>query len=179
MADILRAKDVDPKTPLKDFHKTINKPRPQQLNLIAADITGQQVLVLNERTAPNLPILEAVRMSMSIPFVWKEVIWRANWGMYRGGDMTDHQIVDGGLLSNFPMRYILDPYFEKEINELGPPPGGGKALPVGLLLDGTKPAPDLPLGRESDHMLENVPAVRLGSKILDTMLDAWDKDALR
>ena len=25
----------------------------------------------------------------------------------------------------------------------------------------------------------NVPAVRLGSKILDTMLDAWDKDALR
>jgi len=179
MSDLLRAKDVDPKTSLKDFHALMNKSRPQQLTLIAADITGQQVLVLNERTAPDLPIIEAVRMSMSIPFVWKEVVWRANWGKYRGRDITDHQIVDGGLLSNFPMRYILDPYFEKESCEIGPPPGGGKAWPVGLLLDGTKPAPDLPLGRESDQMLENVPAVRLGSKILDTMLDAWDKDALR
>ena len=55
MTDILKAKDVDPKTPLKDFHTRINKLGPQQLTLIAADITGQQVLILNERTAPNLP----------------------------------------------------------------------------------------------------------------------------
>lgn len=179
MADILQAKDVEPRAPFKEFHARINKSRPQQLSLIAADITGQRVLILNERTAPDLPILEAVRMSMSIPFVWKEVVWRVTWGKYRGQDVSDHQIVDGGLLSNFPMRYVLDPYYEKEMNELGPPPGAGKAWPVGLLLDGTKPAPDLPLGRESDHMAESVPAVRLGSKLLDTMLDAWDKDALR
>ena len=179
MADLLKAKDVDPRTSLKDFYTRLNKARPQQLTLIAADITGQQVLILNERTAPDLPILEAVRMSMSIPFVWKEVTWRPQWGNYRGLDITDHQAVDGGLLSNFPMRYILDPYFEKESCEIGPAPGGGKAAPVGLLLDGTKPAPDLPEGRESDNLLDGVPAVRLASRILDTLLDAWDKDALR
>jgi len=179
MAELLKAKDVDPRTPLKDFHARMNKVRPQQLTLIAADITGQQVLILNERTAPDLPILEAVRMSMSIPFVWKEVTWRPQWGKYRGLDISDHQVVDGGLLSNFPMRYVLDRYFEKEVNELGPPPGGGPASVVGLLLDGTKPAPDLPEGRESDNLLEGVPAVRLASRILDTLLDAWDKDALR
>lgn len=38
----------------------------------------------------------------SIPLVWDEVIWSESWGTYLGRDLTDHAIVDGGLLSNFP-----------------------------------------------------------------------------
>ena len=179
MSDILKGKDIDPKTSLKDFHARINKTRPQQLTLVAADITARKVLVLNERTAPELPILEAVRMSMSIPFLWKDVIWQASWGRYRGREITGHEVVDGGLLSNFPMRYFLNPIFEKADNVMGPPPGGGKAEVVGLLLDGLKPMPDLPDAQEPASLLEAMPIVRVASKLLDTMLDAWDLDAMR
>jgi len=179
MAGILKGKGFDADVTLKDFHAKINKVRPQQLTLVAADITSQEVLLLNERTTPDLPVLEAVRMSMGIPFVWKEMVWKAAWGKYRGLDIKDHQIVDGGLLSNFPMRYFLDEQFLKADGAIGPPPGGGNARTVGLMLDGMKNPADLPEGKESDHLIESLPAVRLASKLLDTLLDTWDKEAMR
>lgn len=179
MAGILKDKEFETSITLKDFHAKINKTRPQQLTLVAADITSQDVMLLNDRTAPDLPVLEAVRMSMGIPFVWKETVWKEAWGKYRGQDITDHEVVDGGLLSNFPMRYFLDEQYLKADGPIGPAPGGGKARVVGLLLDGKQMPPDLPEGRDNDHMLGALPAVRLASKLLDTMLDTWDKDAMK
>lgn len=73
-----------------------------ELSVVASDTTDESNLVLNHRTAPDCPVVWTVRMSMSIPLVWDEVIWRAAWGRYLRRDITDHAIVDGGLLSNFP-----------------------------------------------------------------------------
>jgi predicted acylesterase/phospholipase RssA len=77
------------------------------LSVIASDTHANQLLVLNHRTAPDLPLVWAVRMSMSIPLVWNEVIWEAGWGQYQGRDMTGHAIVDGGILSNFPIELFI------------------------------------------------------------------------
>jgi predicted acylesterase/phospholipase RssA len=77
------------------------------LSLVASDTTGGEMLVLNHRTAPDLPLVWAVRMSMSVPLLWQEVIWQAEWGRYRGSKMTGHAIVDGGLLSNFPIELFI------------------------------------------------------------------------
>ena len=77
------------------------------LSLTASDTTGGQLLVLNHRTAPRCPLLWAVRMSMSIPLLWNEVIWAAEWGPYQGRDITGHTIVDGGMLSNFPIELFI------------------------------------------------------------------------
>lgn len=79
----------------------------KDLSLIAADITHGRMLVLNHRTAPDCPVIWAVRMSMSIPLLWQEVIWQAEWGSYLGHDMTGHAVVDGGLLSNFPIALFI------------------------------------------------------------------------
>jgi predicted acylesterase/phospholipase RssA len=178
MSKLLKEKGFDPDVSLRDFHSRINKVRPQQLTLVAADISAREVMLLNERTTPEVPVVDAVRMSMGIPFVWKEVIWKSKWGTYRGREIPGHEVVDGGLLSNFPMRYFLDPFFEKESSPIGPPPGG-KARTVGLLLDGLKPMPDLPDAKEPETLLEAMPIVKFASKLLDTMLDAWDADAMR
>ena len=43
-------------------------------SLVASDMTGECLLVLNHRTAPACPVLWAVRMSMNIPLVWQEVV---------------------------------------------------------------------------------------------------------
>jgi predicted acylesterase/phospholipase RssA len=46
-------------------------------------------------------------MSMSIPLVWDEVLWQEAWGNYQGRARTGHAIVDGGMLSNFPIELFI------------------------------------------------------------------------
>ncbi len=88
---------------LAQFHQETG----YDLSLVASDTSGGTMLVLNHRTAPDVPLVWAVRMSMSIPLVWQEVIWKREWGAYLARDMSGHAIVDGGLLSNFPIELFL------------------------------------------------------------------------
>jgi NTE family protein len=78
-----------------------------ELSLAAADITGHKLMILNHITAPDLPLVWAVRMSMSLPFVWQEVVWQKEWGEYRNHSVSGHIIIDGGLLSNFPLELFV------------------------------------------------------------------------
>lgn len=78
-----------------------------ELSLVASDTTSGSILVLNHRTAPDCPVVWAVRMSMSIPLVWEEVSWKPEWGKYQERDMASHLIVDGGVLSNFPIELFI------------------------------------------------------------------------
>ena len=77
------------------------------LSLVASDTTASRILILNHRTAPELPVKWGVRMSMSVPLLWHEVVWQSEWGTYRGKDISGDAIVDGGLLSNFPIELFL------------------------------------------------------------------------
>jgi predicted acylesterase/phospholipase RssA len=88
---------------LEQFHRATGK----DLSLVGSDTTMEMMLVLNHRTAPKLPLVWAVRMSMSIPLLWQEVVWQKEWGKYRGLEMEGHRIVDGGLLSNFPIELFI------------------------------------------------------------------------
>lgn len=102
-----------------------------ELSVVASDTTDAKLLVLNHHTAPDCPVVWVVRMSMSIPFLWNEVIWQPGWGQYLGRDLADHAIVDGGLLSNFPIELFISDTPEV-VKLMGPK----KANPVlGLLID--------------------------------------------
>jgi predicted acylesterase/phospholipase RssA len=80
----------------------------KHLSLIVTDTTSTRFLVLNHITAPRCPVLWGVRMSMSIPFFWPEVIWQPEWGAYRGEAYVDgNVIVDGGVVSNFGLRFLV------------------------------------------------------------------------
>jgi NTE family protein len=82
-----------------------------RLRVIASDITEGRMLVLPDDitdytdkdgkpyTKEDLPIARAVRMSMSFPYFFEPV------ELYRNGRV--HYIVDGGLLSNFPV-FLFD-----------------------------------------------------------------------
>ena len=68
-----------------------------KLKVIASDITNGRMLILPDDVAlfgldpDEFEVAEAVRMSMSIP------------GFFRPAMLKDNYIVDGGLLSNFPI----------------------------------------------------------------------------
>jgi predicted acylesterase/phospholipase RssA len=115
-----------------------NQKTKRDLSVVASDLTGREMLVLNHRTAPTLPTVWAVRMSMGCPFAWQEVIWKEEWGPYCGKDLTGNRVVDGGLLSNFPIRLFVA--IDEEIDMIM---GEGMQSEdvIGLLIDETLEVP--------------------------------------
>ncbi|HYJ21745.1 MAG TPA: patatin-like phospholipase family protein [Solirubrobacterales bacterium] len=82
-----------------------------KLQVIASDITAHDLLVLPRDAKrfgvepDDLPVADAVRMSMGIPMYFKPWPWRSQAdGKDKG---KEHLIVDGGVLSNFPV-WIFD-----------------------------------------------------------------------
>ena len=122
----------------------------RELTLVAADTTWQRMLLLNHRTAPELPVVYAARMSMSVPLLWEEVVWKAEWGPYHTWDpkqgklvsneMAGHEIVDGGLLSNFPIALFMAS--RPDVTAVMGEPRAKNVL--GLLIDETLPVPERP-----------------------------------
>jgi NTE family protein len=85
-----------------------------------------------------------------VPLLWEEVVWRTEWGPYNTWDskseqltpneMTGHEIVDGGLLSNFPIALFMASRADVDAVV-----GSAKAKNVlGLLIDESLPVPDRP-----------------------------------
>jgi len=145
------------------------------LSLIATNTTSSEMLVLNHRTAPGVPVAMAVRMSMSIPFVWAEVNWDGKWGKYNGKDITDHTIVDGGVLSNFPIDLVAtdNPRAKEFMGEHTDPHQAGT---LGLLIDEQLPVKGFENAAEKKPSLR--PITRL-QRLVDTMTRARDNDLIR
>ncbi len=148
----------------------------RELSLVAADTTDSRMLVLNHRTAPDLPVVYAARMSMSVPLLWQEVIWQPEWGEYRGRDLTGHTIVDGGLLSNFPIELYLsgDPQVTAVM---------GEKLAhsvIGFLIDETIAVPNAPALPGSSHpsLLAEAKTIRRLKQLADTATQAHDRAAI-
>jgi predicted acylesterase/phospholipase RssA len=146
-----------------------------ELSVVASDTTDGCLLVLNHNTAPECPLVWAVRMSMSIPLLWEEVIWQAEWGAYLGRELTGHAIVDGGMLSNFPLELFISD--EPHVTRLM---GPKQETPVlGLLIDDTLPVPQQPAERGMLVNLNVKPqdlrTVQRITRLVDTAMNAHDK----
>jgi predicted acylesterase/phospholipase RssA len=147
------------------------------LSLVASDTSDEELLVLNHRTAPDLPVAWGVRMSMSIPFVWQEVLWKKEWGTYCGRTKIGNTVVDGGVLSNFPIRLIVDPdEDEKEIMGAAPQ---NKAQNLGMLIDEKLGVPGEPAKLKNPKFISRLKTVQRVMRILDTLMGASDNEMIR
>lgn len=157
---------------LAEFHAATGR----ELTLVAADTTDGRMLVLNHRTAPACPVVNAARMSMSVPLLWQEVIWQAEWGLYRQRDLTGHAVVDGGLLSNFPIELLLSG--DSQVTAVMGPKQTGAV--IGFLIDETLPVPGIEPA-ESDNRpatLAGLSTVQRVSRLVDTATRAHDRAAI-
>jgi predicted acylesterase/phospholipase RssA len=148
----------------------MNRERGCDLSLIVTDTTNRHMLVLNHRTAPDVPVAMAVRMSMSIPFVWREVVWQKEWGQYCGCDKTDAKIVDGGVLSNFPIDLVacVDDRIRKIMGDDADPTA---SLNLGMLIDEELDVPTIETKPVRAHPLRTVRRIQ---RMVDTMTGARD-----
>ena len=170
----LSEKGIEPDDTLADFYAK----KGADLTLMVSDTSDMELLALNHRTAPGVPLSWAVRMSMSIPFVWQEVIWQASWGKYLGRKKARNIIVDGGMLSNFPIKLIAT-------NDAGVAQimGDGAdhtaAENLGLLIAEDIPVPGAPDNAQTPTGFTGFRTVQRVSRLIDTMTGARDNDMIR
>jgi NTE family protein len=138
------------------------------LKVIASDITHRRMLVLPDDAdhlgvdPDELEIAYAVRMSMSIPIFFEPVVHKnAKTG-------EEHLIVDGGMLSNFPV-WLFDAK------------GREPRWPTfGLML--VEPDPKVPVGHrlrhEEDHGAPRGSLIDYMKSIASTMMAARDRQYL-
>jgi predicted acylesterase/phospholipase RssA len=162
-----------------DFAKKTGK----DVSVVTTDVTDKEMVVLNARTAPNVPVAESVRMSMSIPFVWREMIWKPEWGPYRllgaNGQVTErpkagHIFVDGGVLSNFPLKLIAQstPDVVAVMGSTDPNAAGN----LGLLLDSSIMVPGAEV---SDTIRPRLRVADRVTQLIDTLTDSADLAVMR
>jgi predicted acylesterase/phospholipase RssA len=169
----LAAKGISPGTPFKTFQQKTGA----DLSLVVSDTSDVEMLVLNHRTAPDCPVEWAVRMSMSIPFVWREVVWQPAWGKYRSRDKAGRILVDGGVLSNFPIRLIAET--DKDVAEImgaTDPNGAGN---LGLLIDENLPVPGAADVKKPPQLAGQLRTVQRVSRLVDTMSGAQDNASIQ
>lgn len=102
--------------------RTFGDLKPNQLRIIASDITQGKLLVLPDDIAQygidprKFSIAKAVRMSTSIPYFFDPVMIRCNLKSSAKASPFAEQfyyIVDGGLLSNYPL-WVFDRETDRE-----------------------------------------------------------------
>ena len=153
-----------------DTLATVFAQKQVDLSVVTSDTSDIEMLVLNHRTAPDVPIAWAVRMSMSIPQAWREVVWQESWGTYMGRSKAGNLMVDGGVLSNFPIRLIAE-----SVPQIMGDTDPDAALNLGLLLDekiavpGVDPVPP-PLPVNELRVVQRLPSDELRTGILGELL---------
>jgi len=111
--DDVRRRDLPPREEVPDISDEKYERAKYRLHVIGSDITTGRMIILpddlpeytDENGKPfdkdSFPLVEAVRMSMSYPFLFTPVV------LHREGKPV--YVVDGGLLSNFPIWLFDSP----------------------------------------------------------------------
>jgi len=163
MTELLEAKKVTKFGQLVDEAAEEEKNR-YRLRVIASDVTHRRMLVLPNDAdhlgidPDELDIAHAVRMSMSIPVFFEPVVHRNE------ATGEEHLIVDGGMLSNFPVWL-----FDCEGRDPQWPTFGLKLV---------EPEPNKPIGHRlpgEDHEAKAGSLVDYFKSLASTMMEAHDR----
>ncbi|MGN7357543.1 patatin-like phospholipase family protein [Paenibacillus sp. SAF-054] len=147
--------------------RTFSDIPPGKLMIIASDITNGKILVLPGDliklgiNPAAFEVSKAIRMSTSIPYFFDPVILRMCGDAARGKSFKDQfvYIVDGGLLSNFPLWLFDDTTVET------PGPGQKLVQTIGFQMVGRSSG--------SPHVIRG--PVSMLQAMFDTMLSAHDE----
>lgn len=89
---LMKRKNIDHNITLKDFYHITNV----DFQIMATNLNKYAYKNFNYIDTPNVKVLDAIRMSISLPFVFTTNEYE--------GDM----MVDGGLIDNYPIRLFKD-----------------------------------------------------------------------
>jgi NTE family protein len=161
----VRRRDLPAKADLPDLTDVQYERTLYRLHVIGSDITTGRMIIMpddlpdytDEAGKPldkdTFPLVEAVRMSMSYPFLFSPVV------LHRQGKPV--YVVDGGLLSNFPIWLFDGPHPTR--------PTWGFRLHGGTSVDENLPYRKIP------RPLWEVPLLKA---MFSAATEAWDREQL-
>lgn len=92
--NLLINKGFDKDITFKELEKKTNK----ILVITGTSLTDQNTYYFNFSTTPNMKVVDALRISISIPIFFTSVNYTVN--------DNKHVFIDGGILENFPIHYF-------------------------------------------------------------------------
>jgi predicted acylesterase/phospholipase RssA len=92
------------------------KDLPIDLFVTCTNATKQRLVVYSKKRTPEFRVAEAVRRSMSVPFVWERRVQQDHDGEF--ADAGD-ELIDGGVLDNLPIWVFLVPTNTIVTNDAG------------------------------------------------------------
>lgn len=101
LVDILINYNVSPLITFEQLYTIFKK----KLIVTGTNILTHSAEYFSIDTVPRMQILQAIRISISIPFIFSAVKW--NNGVY----------VDGGIIDNYPLDYCIQDYLKKNKKE--------------------------------------------------------------
>ena len=105
------------------------------------------------------------------------MIWQSAWGTYRGQDITGHAVVDGGVLSSFPIELFVSDL--PHVTAVMGPKESDQIL--GLLIDEDLDVPGAPPVEQTQNAIPDMSSIRTLSRmksLLDTATQGHDKFVL-
>lgn len=92
LKELMKRKDIDPEITLLDFYEETNV----DFQIMATNLNKYCYKKFNYIDTPNVKVVDAIRMSISIPFVFTMTEFE--------GDI----FIDGGLIDNYPIGLFKD-----------------------------------------------------------------------
>jgi NTE family protein len=107
----------------------------RDLYVTGTDLTLQKSVVFSWETYPNMRIVDALRISMSVPLYYQAVFLDNDGNIVEKPKKTEglHVMVDGGIISNFPIHIFDDPKYMTTIS--GEKQPERNPLTLGIRLD--------------------------------------------
>ncbi len=104
----------------------------RDLYVFACDANIHDVTEFSADNTPDIPVAEAIRASMSIPFFFKA--WQ-----FSGKAFNGHLFIDGGVVYNYPLSFFDSDRFNTSQKDINPES-------IGLYLYTTKREKEIPTG---------------------------------
>lgn len=100
---LLKGKDLNPNITLLELYNYTKI----ELHMFTTDINSARLekYDISYKTFPDLPVVDALQMSMAIPIIFQPIL------------INEHCFIDGGLLNNFPLNDCIQDQ-ECELDEI-------------------------------------------------------------
>ncbi len=110
LGKLIVQKGYDENITFGEMQNLINEERPlKELHITGANLTDQKIEIFNFENYPDMKILDAIRISISIPVYFEALFVSSNGKIIpkKEADSNTKVMVDGGILDNYPF-YIFD-----------------------------------------------------------------------
>ena len=107
LAQAMRYKGISPDITFIELHKLrSSNPKIKDLYITGANLTDQKLEVFSHRTYPNMKIIDAVKISISIPLYYEAIFMQPNGEIIdkKNADQNTKVMTDGGVIDNYPFH---------------------------------------------------------------------------